>query len=208
MSVQQSSHFLRRVLILDAVASGATAALLVAAAGLIHGMLGLPLSLLRGAGLVLLPYVAFVAFVATRERIEPAAVWVIIVSNALWASASLLLLLLGAIAPTGLGIAFVVAQAAVVALLGELQYMGLRRPARAWRRKDRAPLAGARVRPARTPPRARAMQPANLRARGAIGGLPGGLESTWLGARTGETPAAPWSARHRGSVRQTRTSRA
>ena len=128
MSVQQSSHFLRRVLILDAVASGATAALLVAAAGLIHGMLGLPLSLLRGAGLVLLPYVAFVAFVATRERIEPAAVWVIIISNALWASASLLLLLLGAIAPTGLGIAFVVAQAAVVALLGELQYMGLRRP--------------------------------------------------------------------------------
>ena len=128
MSVQQSSHFLRRVLILDAVAIGATAALLVAAAGLIHGMLGLPLSLLRGAGLVLLPYVAFVAFVATRERIEPAAVWVIIISNALWASASVLLLLLGAIAPTGLGIAFVVAQAAVVALLGELQYMGLRRP--------------------------------------------------------------------------------
>ena len=124
MSVQQSSHFLRRVLILDAVASGAIAALLVAAAGLIHGMLGLPLSLLRGAGLVLLPYVAFVAFVATRERIEPAAVWVIIISNALWASASVLLLLLGAIAPTGLGIAFVVAQAAVVALLGELQYMG------------------------------------------------------------------------------------
>jgi hypothetical protein len=128
MSVQQSSHFLRRVLILDAVASGATAALLVAAAALIHDTLGLPLSLLRGAGLVLLPYVAFVAFVATREPIEPAAVWVIIVSNALWASASVLLLLLGQFAPTRLGIAFVVAQAAVVALLGELQYMGVRRP--------------------------------------------------------------------------------
>jgi hypothetical protein len=32
------------------------------------------------------------------------------------------------VAPTLLGYAFVVAQAVVVALLGELQYMGLRRP--------------------------------------------------------------------------------
>ncbi|HEU0059016.1 MAG TPA: hypothetical protein VFR19_03985 [Hyphomicrobiaceae bacterium] len=125
----QPSTFLRRALVLDAVASGATALLVIAAAGLIDGMLGLPVALLRGAGLVLVPYVAFVAFVATRARIEPAAVWVIIACNALWAIASFLLLLSGQLAPTGLGIAFVAAQAIVVALLGELQYMGLRRPA-------------------------------------------------------------------------------
>lgn len=125
----QPSTFLRRALVLDAVASGATALLVIAAAGLIDGMLGLPVALLRGAGLVLVPYVALVAFVATRARIEPAAVWVIIACNALWAIASFLLLLSGQLAPTGLGIAFVAAQAIVVALLGELQYMGLRRPA-------------------------------------------------------------------------------
>jgi hypothetical protein len=125
----QSSTFLRRALVLDAVASGATALLLIAAAGRIDGLLGLPVALLRGAGLVLVPYLAFVVFVATRARIEPAAVWVIIASNALWALASFAVLLSGQLAPTGLGIAFVAAQAIVVALLGELQYMGLRRPA-------------------------------------------------------------------------------
>jgi hypothetical protein len=125
----QPSTFLRRALVLDAVASGATALLVIAAAGLIDGLLGLPVALLRGAGLVLVPYVAFVALVATRARIEAGAVWVIIACNALWAIASFLLLLSGKLAPTGLGIAFVAAQAIVVALLGELQYMGLRRPA-------------------------------------------------------------------------------
>jgi glucose uptake protein GlcU len=95
----------------------------------IDGLLGLPVALLRGAGLVLVPYVALVAFVATRRRIEPAAVWLIIACNALWALASFVLLLSGELAPTGLGIAFVAAQAIIVALLGELQYMGLRRPA-------------------------------------------------------------------------------
>jgi len=125
----QASTYLRRALVLDAVASGATALLVIAAAGRIDGLLGLPAALLRGAGLVLVPYVAFVMFVATRARIEPAAVWVIIASNALWALASFAVLLSGQLAPTGLGIAFVAAQAIVVALLGELQYMGLRRPA-------------------------------------------------------------------------------
>ena len=125
----QPSTFLRRALVLDAVASGATALLVIAACGLIDGLLGLPVALLRGAGLVLVPYVAFVALVATRARIEAGAVWVIIACNALWAIASFLLLLSGKLAPTGLGIAFVAAQAIVVALLGELQYMGLRRPA-------------------------------------------------------------------------------
>jgi hypothetical protein len=124
-----SSLFLRRALLLDAIASGATALLVIAAAGFIDVLLGLPVALLRGAGLLLVPYVAFVAFVATRPRIEPAAVWVSIACNVLWALASFLLLLSGKLAPTGLGIAFVVSQALVVALLGELQWMGLRRPA-------------------------------------------------------------------------------
>jgi hypothetical protein len=124
-----SPLFLRRALVLDAVASGATALLVIVGAGYIDALLGLPVALLRGAGLLLLPYVAFVAFVATRPRIEPPAVWLIIACNALWVLASFLLLLSGTFAPTGLGLAFVVAQAVVVALLGELQYMGLRRPA-------------------------------------------------------------------------------
>ena len=128
MSYDQSSTFLRRALMLDALASGATALLVIAAAGLLEGFLGLPAALLRGAGLVLIPYVAFVVYVGTREFISRPAVWTVIAANALWAIASALLLVSGFVAPTALGYAFVIAQAVVVALLGELQYMGLRRP--------------------------------------------------------------------------------
>jgi glucose uptake protein GlcU len=119
--------FLRRALVLDAVASGATGLMMMAGAGLVEGLLGLPAALLRGAGIVLMPYVAFVIYAGTRETIARPAVWAIIVANALWAAASAFLLVSGWVAPTALGTAFVIAQAVVVALLGELQYVGLRR---------------------------------------------------------------------------------
>ena len=128
MSTLQPTTFLRRAILLDAAASGATALLLMAGAGLLEGLLGLPAALMRGAGLVLVPYVAYVAWLGTRESVFAGAVWAVIVCNGLWAAASVLLLLSGWVAPTALGIAFVIAQAAVVALFGELQYMGLRRP--------------------------------------------------------------------------------
>ena len=60
------SRLLRLALLADAVASGATAALLVAGAGYLEGWLGLPVALMREAGIVLIPYVTFVAFVASR----------------------------------------------------------------------------------------------------------------------------------------------
>jgi hypothetical protein len=129
MSHDTSSAFLRRALALDAVASGATAMLVIAAASPLEGLLGLPSALLRGAGLALIPYVAFVIYTATRDTIGVPAVWSIIAANVLWAAASALLLVSGWVAPNVLGYAFVVGQAAVVALLGELQYVGLTRRA-------------------------------------------------------------------------------
>ena len=130
MSYNQSPTFLRRALILDALASGATALLMIAGAGLVESLLGLPAALLRGAGLVLVPYAAFVVYAGTRDIISRSAVWMIIVANMAWAAASALLLVSGWVAPAALGYAFVIAQAVAVALLGELQYMGLRRGVR------------------------------------------------------------------------------
>jgi len=121
--------FLRSLLALDAAASGATGLLLIAGAGWLEDLLGLPVALMREAGLILIPYAAFVAFVGMREAIARSAVWAIITANALWAVASGGLLVSGLVAPTALGYAFVIAQAAVVALMGELQYAGLKRPA-------------------------------------------------------------------------------
>jgi hypothetical protein len=129
MSHNASSMFLRRALAIDAAASGATALLVIAAASPLEGLLGLPAALLRGAGLVLIPYVAFVVYAATRATVSPPAVWSIIIANGLWAAASALLLISGWVTPNALGYAFVIGQAVVVALLGELQYVGLTRRA-------------------------------------------------------------------------------
>jgi hypothetical protein len=128
MSTIHPSPFLRKSLMLDAVATGATALMLIAGASLLDGLLGLPVALMREAGLILVPFVAFVAWVGTREDVARGAVWTIIAANALWVAASIGLLVSGWVAPTALGYAFVIAQAAVVALFAELQYAGLKRP--------------------------------------------------------------------------------
>jgi hypothetical protein len=77
----------------------------------------------------LLPFVAYVAYVAGREQLVPATVWIVILVNALWVIASVGLLLSGWVTPNGLGMAFVVVQAVAVGLFAELQYIGLRRAA-------------------------------------------------------------------------------
>jgi hypothetical protein len=123
-----SSVFLRRALLVDAAASGLTGALMLAGAGMLTDLLGLPAALLRGAGLVLVPYVAFVAIVAARAHISTAAVWAVIACNAVWTVASVALVIDGFVTPTALGTVFVIGQAVAVAALGGLQYVALRRP--------------------------------------------------------------------------------
>jgi hypothetical protein len=123
----QASTFLRRVLMLDAVATAATGLMLTFGASLAKDLLGLPQSLMQYAGVSLLPFAALVGYLATRETISRPAVWAVIAYNALWSVDSIVLLMTGWVAPTALGYAFVIAQALVVALLAELEYVGLRR---------------------------------------------------------------------------------
>ena len=123
----RQNTFLRYTLLADAVASGTTGLMMIAAAGLLEGLLGLPTALMREAGLVLVPYVAFVAWVGTRAAIARPAVQAIIAMNVLWVLGSVALLVGGFVAPTVLGYAFVIMQAVVVGVLAELQLIGLRR---------------------------------------------------------------------------------
>jgi hypothetical protein len=125
------SRFLRSALLADAAASAASGLLMFAGASVLDRTLGLPAALLFYAGLVLLPYAALVGYMGTRAALPRWAVWVVIIGNAAWAAESVLLLLSGWVQPTGLGYAFVLAQAAVVALFAELQYVGLGRSSRA-----------------------------------------------------------------------------
>jgi hypothetical protein len=121
------STFLRRVLGVDAVSSGAMGLLLAVTANLLAPLLGLPAALLDYAGLSLIPFAAFVAWVGTRPQLPPPGVWAIIACNAAWSVSSIVLLVSGTVAPNALGYAFVVVQALLVAILAELEYVGLRR---------------------------------------------------------------------------------
>jgi hypothetical protein len=118
---------LRRVLLVDAATCIAAGLLMMLGARLLDELLGLPAALLQYAGVSLLAFTAFLVYVGTRKTLSRTAVWVVIAVNALWAADSFLLLLTGWIAPTGLGYAFVIAQALAVALLADVQYLGLRR---------------------------------------------------------------------------------
>ncbi len=120
---RSSTSLLRVALLGDAAASGATGLLMAAAAGPLAPLLGLPEPLLRGAGLVLLPYAAFVAWLG---RPVPGLVRAVVAVNLLWAADCVLLLASGFVAPTGLGIAFVLLQALVVLGFALAQWAGLR----------------------------------------------------------------------------------
>ncbi|MGX9965626.1 hypothetical protein ACVFYP_20035 [Roseomonas sp. F4] len=120
---------LKLALLGDAAACAASGLLLAAGAGALAEPLGLPEALLRGAGLFLLPWAGFVAMVGRQAQPARGVVRVIIGMNALWVLGSLLLAggVFG-LAPTGLGIAFILAQAAAAAGFTALQALAL--PAR------------------------------------------------------------------------------
>ena len=117
---------LRGVLVADALISGTTGVLLLAGAGVVGPLLGIPESLLRYSGVILVPFAAYVYLLSTRP-LSRSAVLTVVALNGLWVAGSVALLVAGGIAPTALGTAFVVAQAVVVAIFAELQYAGLRR---------------------------------------------------------------------------------
>lgn len=126
-NVVPMSRRLRLVLLADAAASGVTAALLVATAGFLESWLSLPVVLMREAGMVLIPYVVLVSFVASRPAALVNAVNAIIGINAVWTAASALLLVSGWVAPSMLGFTFVLGQGFVVGAFGVIQYFCLRR---------------------------------------------------------------------------------
>jgi hypothetical protein len=121
------SKFLRRILIADAVISGASGILMLTAANALSQLLGVPAELLRSAGLSLIPFTAFVVWICTRAAIPRTSVWTVIALNVAWVLASVALLFVDRLDPNRLGVAFIVLQAVAVAGFAEMQYVGLRR---------------------------------------------------------------------------------
>jgi hypothetical protein len=119
------SPLLRKALLSDALLSGLTGLALAFAAGPLSTPLGLAVGLLRWSGIILMPFAALVARLGTRDRIQRPLVFAVVACNALWALDSVLLLVTGWVEPTILGVMFVLGQAAVVAVLAELEFLGL-----------------------------------------------------------------------------------
>ena len=121
------SPLLRKALAADAIVTGLAGLAMVLAAIPLSTRYGLPVSLLRWAGLICVPFAAFDAWLATRERLQRPAVFLVVACNALWALDSILLLLTGWVQPTVLGTVFVIAQAVATAVFAELEFIGMRR---------------------------------------------------------------------------------
>lgn len=121
------ARFLQRALIADAAISGASGLLLLFGGGVLAPILNLSPELLRYAGASLVPFTVFVAWMCMREQVSRGGAWVVIALNAAWVVASVLLLTTDLVAPSRLGVAFILVQAVAVAIFAEMQYTGLRR---------------------------------------------------------------------------------
>jgi hypothetical protein len=122
----QITNFLKRVLLLDAASCLGMGLMLVAGAGALAPLFGLDRTLVAGAGGVLIPIGLFILLVGTRRSAPAAFVYLIVAGNALWVLESLLTIR-GADGITTLGTLFVAAQAAAVAVLALLEWIGVRR---------------------------------------------------------------------------------
>ena len=127
----RTPSLLRKALWLDALSSAGMAVLLLLIAATLAPLLGLDAALLRGVGVSFVPFVALVAWTASRDRIPRAAAGWVIGLNAVWVVGCLAIVLMGWLQPTTLGSAFIVAQALFVGVMAELQFIGLKREARA-----------------------------------------------------------------------------
>jgi hypothetical protein len=130
MSMFESPKFLRHVLLADSASCVATGAVQVLLTGALAELTRIPAPLLMGTGLFLIAYAALAAFIATRDPVPRAFVWLFVAGNFGWAAACVALLAASPLHPSMIGEGWIVAQAVTVVVLAELQWAGLRaRPA-------------------------------------------------------------------------------
>ncbi|MGH3089087.1 MAG: hypothetical protein ACRDSJ_17450 [Rubrobacteraceae bacterium] len=125
---------LRVALKLDAAATGAVGALMLLAAGTVVGvqrpfvaLLGIPASVLVAVGVFLIVYAVFVWGVGSRRRVSRTGAWIAVAINVAYVAGCVAVVAAGWFPLTALGVLFVLAQAAAVAIFAVAQYLGLRR---------------------------------------------------------------------------------
>lgn len=119
------SSFIRRVLLADALLSGAAGILMIAGASIIAPIVNLPTDLLLIAGFALMPWMLALLWLARSAEVSRHGVHGVIAVNAAWVLGSIAVLFI--FAPSAFGYAFVIAQAVAVGVLTELQIIALKR---------------------------------------------------------------------------------
>jgi ABC-type xylose transport system permease subunit len=125
MSPIQSNNTLQNVLLLDAATCIAAGALMAFGSNFVAGLTSIPAPLLYWAGLLLFPCAALMIFAGLQASPSRPIVWLIVLGNIGWVIASLGVFAF--IAPKALGYIFILAQAAVVAVLALLEHNALQR---------------------------------------------------------------------------------
>lgn len=125
------SRFLRNVLRLDALSCLACGAVQVAITAPLSRWLGFQEGLVGGTGEFLLAYGAAVGVLSALRAVPRTLAWLLVAGNLGWAVACAALLVShypAASAASASGVAYVLLQAVVVAVLAGLQILALRRP--------------------------------------------------------------------------------
>lgn len=104
----------------------------LAGASALRDELGAPVALLAPVGVILVAWAAVLWVISTRPQVSKAAAWVVILFNLAWTVDSAVLLAAGWFPLTAVGTAFVLAQAAAVAIIAAAQFYALKKayPAR------------------------------------------------------------------------------
>jgi hypothetical protein len=118
------TRFLRYALIADALACTALVVLQLSLVELLASQLQLPAILLTGSGVFLAVYVALLIVLASSKSVLKAMVWLVVVGNVAWAIACLALAALPG--PSGLGLAYLIAQAVFVLVIARIEWVGLK----------------------------------------------------------------------------------
>lgn len=130
ISVLGSPTVLRRVLWADAASGAATGALQLAVPGVLSAWLGLPAAWITASGALIFAFVALAVYLTTRAAVPRSGLWLLVLGNAAWVVGCLELAFAGPATLTAWGQAYLLVQAVAVAMLAELQWMGLRRASR------------------------------------------------------------------------------
>lgn len=127
IAIRRPGVGLRATLGLDAILTGINGLAYLAASSVLDEALGMPTSVIRGVGALVLLYAVAVLAVRAPATISRRLAYGVVVTNVVWAVASFAVAIGGWYSPARIGTVWIVTQACAVAGIAALQVTALRR---------------------------------------------------------------------------------